>query len=621
MGRWRRVGAAALLALLCITALGTIGVGVASAQDPPPPPAPTPIPDDPPDDEVEIEFLKYPEGIPFSYATHYSIWAENCSLLTELEGETDEWVTWQSFLEADENYSCGDQYMASGSNDAIEAATQNPTYGRNGFPTSAYECGVDEGAWNHFDRKVFSSICSLLFGINKSVVGWSIAVLNWAFSFQIGEALAPYAGRLGQRYFNGVGGGEEGSLYWLALFFTTVYAATKALRGAGSRAAGELGLSVILLMAFWAIVIFGSGFGGAVNSTLDVSKQMSASVGRLTLDGDAAAGDCTSETIGIILDGEYGGTKTLICPLANSLHTALIERPYDLINWGADLQGTPCGAMRDEILGTAPHGNNDTPRFLMGAAGCENAANYNHDPEASRLGLAATTVVVAILALILLVLIAFSLLIAQIVLVLMVALMPFAMISATLPGAGRNIFWKWFAAMTKTVVSVVMLTALLAFYLSTLNVIIEATDGQPWAAQAGAMIMVTLGAFYLRKRLADSAANTSSAFARRTAQTVSPGNAGTGGLYQAAGLGNSLETRGISAGQRRSKSSALAVAGMGYVASRTATGAAAKKVAKRTMVRNTGRAIERGANSTSRTARRAHRAARAAARQGQSWGS
>lgn len=506
MNRWKRAGAVLALVLVIVS-----GVGVQNVDaQPPPTPVPVPAGGDPPDDEVELEFAKFPDGVPFSYATHFAIWAENCALLTELEGETDEWVTWQSFLEADENYSCGDQYMP-GENDAITAATGLPIYGRNGFPTSAYECGVDEGAWNHFDRKVFSSICSLLFGINKAIVGWSIAVLNWAFKFQVGDALAPYAGRLGKNYFDAVGGGNEGSLYWLALFFTTVYASTKALRGQLSKGAGELALSMILLMAFWALVIFGSGFGGAVNATLDATRKMSYSIGALTIDGNAAsAGGCGQELPG----GQnlYGGTSSLVCPLANGLHTAMIERPYDLINWGADLQGSVCGAMRDEILASAPHGNNDTPRFLMGQAGCENAANYNHDPKASRLGLAGTTVVVSILALILLIIIAFSLLIAQIVLVLMTALMPFAMISAALPGSGRNLFWRWLAGTAKTVISVVMLTALLAFYLSTLNLIIEATDGQPWAAQAGAMIMVTFGAFYLRKRVTESASNTASSF-------------------------------------------------------------------------------------------------------------
>jgi len=569
--RQRWSGSAALSWLVVATialsaTLGAFGSSPASAQPPiPDPEAQFPnSTEDGADPGIDIEFYKFPDGVPFEYGgTHFGVWSANCELLTELENETDEWVTWQSFLEADFNYDCGDNYRSTGA-DANGATTGIGGYGRNGFPADVYECGVDAGAWNHADRKIFAALCSSIFGINKMTVSWSIAVIEWAFRFEIGTAMAPYTSVVGGKYFDAVGGGAADSLYWSALAFTTFYAGVKALRGQMSRGAGELGLSVLLLMAFWALVIYGAGFGGVTNWTLGASTSVSAEIGNLTLD-DSATGNCPrpvdptnlppwAQTIVANYNDKYGGTGQLVCPMANGVFIALVERPYDLINWGSSLDNTPCEGPRNAILASGPWGNHDFPRHTMADSGCTAQADFNHDPSDARVGIAFASLIVTFLTLVLIISMALVLLSAQIVLVLMVMIMPFAMISAALPGTGRNLFFKWLTAIIKVGVLVVMMTALLALHLSTLNVGMKATENSPWAVQAGVMILVTVLMFSLMRKAVTASGSAAARATSAIAQAATPtGTTGTAGLATAGQFGQRAADAGASAGSTAAK--------------------------------------------------------------------
>jgi len=579
-------------------ALTTILGGSTAAAQPPVPDPESQFPDsteDGDDPGIDIEFFKFPDGTPFEYGgAHFGVWEANCALLSELENETDEWVTWQSFLEADFNYDCGDNYRSAGA-DVNGASTGIGGYGRNGFPADVYECGVDSGAWNHADRKIFAAMCSGIFGINKMTVSWAIAVVEWAFRFEIGTAMAPYTSVVGGKYFDAVGGGTANSLYWSALAFTTFYAGVKMLRGQMSKGAGELGLSVLLLMAYWALVIYGAGFGGVTNWTLRAATSVSAEIGSLTLD-ESATGNCPSPVDPAIVppwaqdivaeyNDKYGGTGQLVCPMANGVFIALVERPYDLINWGSSLDDGPCEGVRNSVLASGPWGNHDFPRHMMANNGCSAQADFNHDPSDARVGIAFASLSVTFLTLILIISIALVLLCAQIVLVLMVMVMPFAMISAALPGTGRNLFFKWLTAIIKVGVLVVMMTGLLALHLSTLNVAMEATEDSPWAVQAGVMILVTVLMFSLMRKAVKASGTAAVRATGALAQAATPkGSNGAAGLAVAGQVGQ----RSVNAGASLGPSAAKAGVGVVVIGAALATGngPAIRNLAKQATMHN-----------------------------------
>lgn len=598
-----RVVAATLMMAVGLTTVGAAALTVwappAGAQPPPGPQFPESTEPEPGDPEIDIVFEKFPDGFGFEYGgAHFGVWQTNCALVTELENETDEWVAWQSFLEADPNYHCGDLYRSQGS-DAAGQLTGIDGYGRNGFAADVYECSVDEGAWNHMDRKIFAALCSSIFGLNKMAVSWTIAVVEWAFRFEVGNAMAGYTSTIGAGYFNSLGAGNDNSAYWAALAFTTFYAATKVLRGQMSKGAGELGFSVVLLMAFWALVIYGSGFAGVTRGVLDASADVSSEVGRITLD-PAAFGNCPQPIdpgsipsipgadgwIGSVIgahNDKYGGTGGLVCPMANGIFIALIERPYDLINWGADLEQSGCSTPRNAVLASGPWGNDDWPRHIMADSGCKEAADFNHDPTDSRVGIAFSSLIVTLLTLILIVAIAMVLLAAQIVLVLLVSVMPFAMISAALPGTGRDLFFKWLTAIIKVGVLTVAMTAIIAVHLSTLNVGMEATKNSPWAVQAGVMILVTVLMFALMRKAVKASGTASARVTSAIGRAVTP--RGSDGAYGQLGWGARFGDRVTGVGANLGRGAAIGtgvavglgaatmIAGPGAVATMTKTGA------------------------------------------------
>lgn len=573
---------ARLLSMVVVAAviLSTVLTGSAAGQPPPEPDPESQFPSSTEDEhDIDIEFFTFPDGQPFQYGTHYGIWSANCELVQELEGETDEWVTWQSFLEADPNYDCGDDHRAVGAN-ANTGATGVGGYGRLGLPADAFHCGVDVGAWNHADRKIFAFACSAGFGLNKMVVSWSIAVVEWAFRFNIGTSMAPFTGSVGEGYFGALHG--VNSAYWAALTFTTFYAAVKVLRGQMSRGMSELGLSVLLLMAFWAIVVNGSGFGGLTAGALNTTAEISSEIGQLTLDPAATAGcpgqininlpaitppfiaDIVNDAVASHND-RYGGTGALVCPMANGLFITLVERPSDLIQWGQVLDDTPCAGTRDAILLSGPWGNDDNPRHLM--AQCDQGlADFNHDPSDARIGMVVVTLLVSLLTLILVVGMALVLLIAQVVLALTIMVMPFAMISAALPGTGRNLFAKWLTVFIKVAVLTIFMTGLLALHLSTLNVAMRASENAPWAAQAAVMVMVTIMSFSLMRKAVAASGNAAVRTTRALAATVGQNGAPTAGLATAGRFAQRSLNGAARATSLVGKTTAVAGVGVGTVA-------------------------------------------------------
>jgi len=554
--RWRALVGVAVTAVLLVIAVLGAWVGPAAAQPAPgegpaptapepvlPDPAPAPPPADGPDDELE-DPPQFPDG-PFAYdAAHLAVWQEICGddgWLEQIQGDAEALVEWYTLIESDPNYDCGQEYLADA---APLAAAMGGDVFADGIPISKMaDCNVDLGAWNALDRKGFAFACQTVLDINVMITGLSIKVIDWAFNFDVASTFAPTSQTIAGGYFwslVGVGDWTQNA-YMVALFATTVWASVRALRGGLAQALGEWGFSFFLLFGFWTtIATTPTGFSDITVRALEAANSIGGAVASVTLSSSGAAEGCpgyapvygptgpggppTASTVDTFSD------VSVVCPLANGLADALIKRPYDLVNWGSDLgDSSACAIARNEILVTGPHGGDDKPRWIMGAAGCETEAEYNHDPSSGRLGIGVGALVVSVLVLVLVVLLAFTLLIAQLTLVAIVVIFPFAMLAGILPGGGRAFLWKWAGWLIKGVLAVVAVAGILAFQLTSLDVMMSVTDSAPWAIQAGSMVLVTVAMFFLRSRVVKGAAAASAALASNLAGFRPGSGASSGG--------------------------------------------------------------------------------------------
>jgi type IV secretory pathway VirB6-like protein len=101
----------------------------------------------------------------------------------------------------------------------------------------------------------------------------------------------------------------------------------------------------------------------------------------------------------------------------------------------------------------------------MKEAGCEAEAKFNHDPSGDRVLGAFLVLLAAILVMVLLMLVAGTLVAAQLGVVIALALSPFAFVSGALPGSGRVLFWRWVGGYLQALAGVVMMAVMLSLFL------------------------------------------------------------------------------------------------------------------------------------------------------------
>jgi hypothetical protein len=496
-------------------------------------------------------FLPDPPPMEFAYTEEaYDYWLSLCASELQPEPGVEVSTTAATYPEelpaafrdlyGDPDWSCGDDLRSNAT--VLDVALGSDTsIGRAGIPTSHYDIGADEGAWNHVDRRIWTFITNLLFTISKSLTMAAYSLLRWAFGFPLGDAFANGMASASIQFYGAI-------LPWydLALFATLCAFAFHLLRGRTTVAIGELALTYVVFVSFLALELNTSG--GAARLMASVMTQASGVAGEIAAtalqDQSTSVEGCPA--IGAGTNGEGGevvGLEAVACPFGQSLHAVFVERPYDLLNWGRDLgdatsEDGNCAQARDAILLGGPWGARDEPRFMMGAAGCEAEADFNHEPSADRAGLAGLMVLVTALVLVLVVVSAVTLLAAQILLVCLLAVAPFALLSGILPGSGRSMLWRWLGGLTKSILAVIAIAVFLSLYLLSVEAMATATAGQAWFVQGSALIVLTVTMFWARSNLVAASKRAGERAGQRLAQAA-PSAGGTGG-----GMGGGFASAG-----------------------------------------------------------------------------
>ena len=112
------------------------------------------------------------------------------------------------------------------------------------FPSSNFDIGCDEGAWNHIGRKVYCTFTDLAYQGSRSATATALWMVEWAYAFGVYERLGGPAITIAESYeANMIGPLGLAELAW---FYAIAWAGLNILRGKLTLAGGELAASVVM---------------------------------------------------------------------------------------------------------------------------------------------------------------------------------------------------------------------------------------------------------------------------------------------------------------------------------------------------------------------------------------
>lgn len=404
------------------------------------------------------------------------------------------------------------------------------------IPVTSYSLGYADGGVLHPMASVVGFFMQAFFDAAIWLVSIATWLLTWAFTFQFASALAGMAADTARLFQTRIVYGLE--LAHFALFFAIAWCGFQILRGRIMRGAGEMLVTLIIMgVSFFALVdpagllrtadaqvsnLSGAVMSVAVNRAGDTSAPPAQAVAAIPGCTPSAGVSCVATGNAVYEHPEYGVS---IQPLKQAISNALIAQPYDILNWKHPLTGA-CAAARDKILTQpgppgppqqttngavmtitgppepemAPWDTQDYPRSVMLAAGCTPEATFNARPTLARTFAAALLLMAALIVLISLTLIAVTVIAAQFVGVGLIMVLPIALVVGMVPGAGRQLLWRWVGLAAKCIVAILALSFLLTFFAIAAGGVLNAFPG-PILVPLFALDILALVLFFARKRV------------------------------------------------------------------------------------------------------------------------
>lgn len=347
-------------------------------------------------------------------------------------------------------------------------------------PTLNYDIGYDEGAWNNFSRKFFGSLTSIGWLANQVIVAVVLWFTGWAFGFDlIGPIKGPIltiAQTWNQNLIGPLG------LNDMAWFILMSYVAFQVWRGRAMNAAGEFFLSVIALGVSLIISANPGGYLDGAERTLQQVSSTTIAVSR----GEAPSNDPNA------------GSQ-FVGQMQTQLHLALIEQPYEIINWGGPLTGQ-CASVASDMVADGPWGASDDPRNAMRDAGCDDEYDFNHNPSANRMAGAWMAAIVSAVVLILLLFSVITMMMASLFFVLRFAWLPFALLGFQLPGAARELSWGWLVGLLKNGAVVAGMSFVISYLLMLISAFLTA-PGMSVSERFSVVTVMSVAMFVYRKQV------------------------------------------------------------------------------------------------------------------------
>jgi hypothetical protein len=401
-----------------------------------------------------------------------------------------------------------------------------------------YSTGGGLFAVTDVDRQTTGMFTSWIFEGNVWTVHAALWLDHWALTFHVADALAGPAESLAASYQDDVIGPL--GLVGTALMFCVFSAFWYAVRGRGTKGMGELAVSLVVLTittCAWAqpsTLLLGDN--GALGHVRDLSTGLAAittSIAGGTPEGSVPACAAGGEAADDTCDDE------LQAPLLGNIHNAFVEVPYELLNWGQQLDDpaapSPCYGTEQEILAQGPWGTSDTPRDMMGSAGCKDLASFNADPSADRLIGAVLCLTAGLLLFVQALIIAGATMMAELSVLGLVVAFPFVIPCGLLPGGARGLLWAWVTSALKALLVLVATCMTLSLMLVTVSSLITYMSGDPLFEIFIALNFVVIGAIIFRGRITKSLRRVAGSAGQRLAGARIGGTQGRRWLAPAVG--------------------------------------------------------------------------------------
>ena len=361
-----------------------------------------------------------------------------------------------------------------------------PDPGVSEHPVFNHDLGYDEGAWNHLGRKTLGFFTEVGWTLNLAVVSIVLWFTGWAFRFDIMDILLGEGGSPGplmqvaqawnQEVVLGLGLND---VVW---FLLITYVAANLMRGRGLHAAGEMMLSVL---ALGAAITIGANPAGYMQGGADTVRTTSGAVLAVSR-GEPPSSDPSQ-------------ASQIVDPIRAELFEVLVAEPHEIVNWGRPLTGA-CREASQAAIAEGPWGAADEPRDMMNAAGCDEAADFNHHPTAGRMFSAWMAAAVSIVVLALLALTVVTMISASLFFAVKFAFLFLALVGFQLPGSLREFAWGWLVGLLKHLMIVAGASMVISYLLLLMSAFLTA-PGLGLAERFTLLLIATVSMFIYRKQL------------------------------------------------------------------------------------------------------------------------
>ena len=152
------------------------------------------------------------------------------------------------------------------------------------------------------------------------------------------------------------------------------------------------------------------------------------------------------------------------------------------------------------MVADGPWGARDDPRNAMSDAGCDDEADFNHDPTANRMAGAWMAALVSAVVLILLLFAVITMMMASLFFVLRFAWLPFALLGFQLPGAARELSWGWLVGLLKNGGVVAAMSFVISYLLMLISAFLTA-PGMSVAERFSVVVVMSVAMFVYRKQV------------------------------------------------------------------------------------------------------------------------
>jgi hypothetical protein len=352
------------------------------------------------------------------------------------------------------------------------------------YPADSYDLHYDGGNALQWDRKIWGGMTGFFHHVGKGSMQVSLGLLGFAFStFHVLDYKTVALSAATNYQDNLVGPFGLAEIAWFCLF---AFAAIKALRGKLGIAGGEIVVSLVLVTLAGALMANREGYLEGASTTMD---QLTNSI--------LAAGNGDQPTTA-------GETIWYVRPIQRTLFDEFVDRPFDYINFGGQITEQTCIDRRNRILWAGvPNDGGWAIRYMDGRdendTTCDAHAVAMGVPTGGRMLIALITMAVSLGVAIIVGGAALTMLMAKVLLLVLMALAPFAAVCAILPGLGRRLAWGWVGVLVQAIVAAAGMAFVLSLFLLGFKGVVEQTDAlgpfERWV-----VLLVIVGVIYMMRQ-------------------------------------------------------------------------------------------------------------------------